>query len=350
MYDDCTILVTGGTGSFGNAFISHLLRDHNPKEIVVLSRDEKKQHDMRIRVNDPRVAFVIGDIRDAQQVHRAMRGVDYVFHAAALKQVPSCEFFPMEAVKTNVIGTNNVLEAASQCGVQKVVVLSTDKAVYPINAMGMAKALMEKLMLAQSRERCQSLISCAVRYGNVMYSRGSVIPLFVDQIKAGKPLTITNPKMTRLMLPLSEAVRLVSFAIEHGERGDILVRKAPTCTIKTLAQATLNLFRANNPIELIGTRAGEKLHEVLVSAEEMVRAEDFPEYYRVSAEKTRNYDEYYTEGSILACFLRDGYTSANAHEMSVEETEALLLEIPELRAELDAYLGQSTDFPKRLVA
>lgn len=350
MYDGCTILVTGGTGSFGNAFVAHLLEDHNPKEIVVLSRDEKKQHEMRIKFDDPRLSFVIGSVRDSDQVRRAMKGIDYVFHAAALKQVPSCEFFPMEAVKTNILGTQHVLDAAEACGVQKVVVLSTDKAVYPINAMGMAKALMEKLMLAQSTDKRQSLFSCAVRYGNVMYSRGSVIPLFVDQIKAGQALTVTNPKMTRLLLPLAEAVRLVSFAIERGNPGDILVRKAPSCTIQTLAKAMISLFRSDSSIEVIGTRAGEKNHEVLVSAEEMVRAQEFPEYYRVPSEQNRDYEKYLTEGSTRACFLREGYTSENAKNLTVEETKSLLLEIPELRAELDAHLGQTRGHRARRAA
>jgi UDP-glucose 4-epimerase len=265
-----------------------------------------------------------------------MRGVDYVFHAAALKQVPSCEFFPMEAVQTNIIGTHHVLEAAEQNGVEKLVVLSTDKAVHPINAMGQSKALMEKLMLARSQEPQTTVTFCGVRYGNVMYSRGSVIPLFVDQIASGRPLTITHPDMTRLLLPLAEAVELVTFAIEHGNQGDLFVRKATAATVGDLAQATLNMFEVDNPIEVVGIRAGEKMHEVLVSAEEFARAEEFEEYYRIGCFRGRNYDEFFTRGIHAAAFVKDGYTSENAPRLSIPEIEQLLWRLPEIRSMLAA--------------
>ncbi len=338
MFHDKTIFVTGGTGSFGHDFIKLVLTSHEPRRVIVYSRDEKKQHDMRLAYDDPRLVFVIGDIRDRHHVASAMRGVDFVFHAAALKQVPSCEFFPMEAVQTNIIGTHHVLEAAEQNGVQKLVVLSTDKAVRPINAMGQSKALMEKLMLARSQEPQTTVTFCGVRYGNVMYSRGSVIPLFVDQISSGRPLTITHADMTRLLLPLSEAVELVTFAIEHGNQGDLFVRKAAAATVGDLARATLNVFEASNPIEVVGIRAGEKMHEVLVSAEEFARAEEFDDYYRIDCFRGRNYDEFFTRGIQSAAFVRDGYTSENAHRLTVPEIEQLLLRLPEIRAAL-ATLG-----------
>ena len=340
MFDGQTLLVTGGTGSFGNDFIQLMLAEHNPAQIVVYSRDEKKQHDMRLELADDRVAFIIGDVRDRDQLMMAMRGVDYVFHAAALKQVPSCEFFPMEAVQTNIIGTHNVLDAAELCGVTILVVLSTDKAVYPVNAMGQTKALMEKLMLARAKAPRTQMLCCGVRYGNVMYSRGSVIPLFVKQIMAGEPLTVTNPHMTRLLLPLAEAVRLVTFAMEQGEQGDILVRKALATTIETLAAATLNVFGATNPIKTIGTRAGEKLHEVLVSAEELARAEDCGEYYRVRSDGERDYSQYFERGTLSATMAREGYTSENARQLSVAEVEELLLGLPEIRRDLEAWRRQ----------
>ena len=336
MFQDKTIFVTGGTGSFGHDFITLVLERHEPRRVIVYSRDEKKQHDMRLAYDDPRLAFVIGDIRDRHHVASAMRGVNYVFHAAALKQVPSCEFFPMEAVQTNIIGTHHVLEAAEQNGVEKLVVLSTDKAVQPINAMGQSKALMEKLMLARSQEPQTTVTFCGVRYGNVMYSRGSVIPLFVDQIASGRPLTITHADMTRLLLPLAEAVELVTFAIEHGNQGDLFVRKAAAATVGDLAQATLNMFEAHNAIEVVGIRAGEKMHEVLVSAEEFARAEEFDEYYRVACFRGRNYDEFFTRGIHSAAFVRDGYTSENAQRLSVPEIEQLLWRLPEIRAALEA--------------
>ncbi len=341
MFQNSTLLVTGGTGSFGNDFVRLILSRHNPARVIVYSRDEKKQHDMRLRYQDERLSFVIGDVRDADHMTQAMRGVDYVFHAAALKQVPSCEFFPMEAVRTNVLGTHNVLEAAERNGVRKLVVLSTDKAVYPINAMGQSKALMEKLMLARSQEVQTTVTFCGVRYGNVMYSRGSVIPLFVDQIKSGQPLTITHPEMTRLLLPLAEAVELVTFAMEHGRQGDLFVRKATAATVGDLARAVLNLFRAENDVRLVGIRAGEKMHEVLVTAEEFARAEEFDDYYRVSSHHGHNYDEFFTHGIQSAAFARDGYTSENARRLTIPETEQLLLRLPEIREELAAWTGQA---------
>jgi UDP-N-acetylglucosamine 4,6-dehydratase/5-epimerase len=338
MFNRQTLLVTGGTGSFGHDFIRLVLGRHNPERVIVYSRDEKKQHDMRLEFDDPRLAFVIGDVRDRNQLMMAMRGVDYVFHAAALKQVPSCEFFPMEAVLTNVVGTNNVLDAAEMNGVKKMVVLSTDKAVYPINAMGQTKALMEKLTLARAKQENTTTVFCGVRYGNVMYSRGSVIPLFVKQITSGASLTITDPHMTRLLLPLAEAVRLVTFAMEHGKQGDIFVRKATATSVSTLARAMLNLFRAKNPIEIVGVRAGEKLHEILVSAEELTRAEDCGDYYRVHCQQDQNYDEYFVRGILSETLTREGYTSENAPQLSVRETEELLLELPEIHRDLERWL------------
>ncbi|TWT99499.1 UDP-glucose 4-epimerase [Botrimarina colliarenosi] len=341
MFEGKTLLVTGGTGSFGNDFVKLVLADHNPRRVVVYSRDEKKQHDMRLAFADERLAFVIGDVRDRQAIGSAMRGVDYVFHAAALKQVPSCEFFPIEAVRTNVLGTHNVLEAAEDAGVQKLVVLSTDKAVQPINAMGQTKALMEKLTFARSLSDQSRVTYCGVRYGNVMYSRGSVIPLFIQQIKAGKPITITEPRMTRLLLPLAEAVRLVTFAMEHGRQGDLFVRKATTATVQDLADALLGLFKADNPIDVVGVRAGEKLHEMLVTPEELARSEEFDDYYRVPCEGGRDYARYFTQGDTKSRFVTEGYTSANAYTLSVSEIQVLLLQLPEVRAELDSWRGAS---------
>lgn len=339
MFDGQTLLVTGGTGSFGNDFIRLVLDQHNPKQVIVYSRDEKKQHDMRLKFDDPRLAFVIGDVRERNQIAMAMRGVDYVFHAAALKQVPSCEFFPMEAVQTNVIGTNNVLDAAEMNGVKKLVVLSTDKAVYPINAMGQSKALMEKLTLARAKSARTETVFCGVRYGNVMYSRGSVIPLFVQQITSGQPITITEPEMTRLLLPLAEAVKLVTFAMENGRQGDIFVRKAEATTVYNVARAMLNLFQVNNPIETVGIRAGEKMHEILVSAEELSRSEDCGEYYRVHCQQERDYEEYFTRGIISETISREGYTSENAPQLSVKGTEQLLLQLPEIRRDLEQWFS-----------
>lgn len=346
MFDGQTLLVTGGTGSFGNDFIRLVLDQHDPEQVIVFSRDEKKQHDMRLDFDDPRVAFVIGDVRDRNQIAMAMRGVDYVFHAAALKQVPSCEFFPMEAVQTNVIGTQNVLDAAEANGVKKLVVLSTDKAVYPINAMGQTKALMEKLTLARAKSSATQVIFCGVRYGNVMYSRGSVIPLFVKQINSGAPLTVTDPNMTRLLLPLSEAVKLVTFAMENGRQGDIFVRKAQATTVYNLARAMLNLFQVNNKIETVGVRAGEKMHEILVSAEELTRAEDCGEYYRVHCRLDRDYDNYFVRGIVSETVAQEGYTSENAPQLSVKDTEQLLMQLPEIRRDLEQWFGAS-QLPRR---
>jgi len=337
MFDGKQLLVTGGTGSFGHDFIRLVLAQHDPEKVIVFSRDEKKQHDMRLDIDDPRLAFVIGDIRDSHQIARAMRGVDYVFHAAALKQVPSCEFFPMEAVQTNVIGTQNVLDAAELHGVEKLVVLSTDKAVYPINAMGQTKALMEKITLARAKDPNTSAVFCGVRYGNVMYSRGSVIPLFVKQIKSGKPLTITDPEMTRLLLPLSEAVKLVVFAMEHGQPGDFFVRKAISATVGTLAKAMLDLFGVNNPIDIVGVRAGEKTHEVLASSEELGRAEDCGDYYRIHCHRERDYEQYFTRGVLSEELTEQGYTSENAKQLTVSEVKELLLQLPEIRSELASW-------------
>lgn len=336
MLENKTILVTGGTGSFGNDFVKLALARLEPKRVVVFSRDEKKQHDMRLLHRDERLKFVIGDVRDSDAVDRAMRGVDYVFHAAALKQVPSCEFFPMEAVRTNVLGAENVLSAAERCGVERLVVLSTDKAVYPVNAMGQTKALMEKLVLARAKEGAGETTCSVVRYGNVMCSRGSVIPLFIQQIREGKPLTITHPKMTRLLLALSEAVELVRFALERAERGDLFVRKAPAATVQDLAQALLNLFQADNPVKIVGVREGEKMHEALVSREELARAEEFPEHYRVPAKSDRNYADFFDQGSLTSNMDEEGYTSYNARQLSVPEIEELLLTLPEVREELES--------------
>jgi UDP-N-acetylglucosamine 4,6-dehydratase/5-epimerase len=340
MFKDKTILITGGTGSFGNAFIRRLLETHNDfKQITIYSRDEKKQHDMRLAFNNPRLHFLIGDVRDREAIFAAMQGVNYVFHAAALKHVPSCEFFPLEAIKTNVLGANNVLEAAEAHGVERVVVLSTDKAVYPINAMGMTKALMEKLMTAKVLSSQSGTVFCAVRYGNVMYSRGSVIPLFIRQIKNGQPLTITNPDMTRFLLPLSQAVDLVLFAIEKGSAGDIFVRKAPASTIIDLARACLHVFHSNNAIINIGIREGEKMHETLVTREELAKAQDFDDYYRILSDHSLDYDKYFKMGRAGE-FPTEAYTSDNATRLSILQVEELLLSLPEIQEELKNGIAQ----------
>lgn len=349
MFRGKTLFVTGGTGSFGQDFIRLILSKFDPRRVIVYSRDEKKQYDMRLRYQDERLTFVIGDIRDREHVASAMRGVDYVFHAAALKQVPSCEFFPMEAVQTNILGTHHVLEAAERSGVSKVVVLSTDKAVYPINAMGQSKALMEKLMLARAQDPRTSVVFCGVRYGNVMYSRGSVIPLFVDQIKQGRALTVTHPDMTRLLLPLAEAVELVTFAMEHGAAGDLFVRKASAATVGDLATAVRNLFEIEIPIERVGIRAGEKMHEVLITAEEFARAEEFDDYYRIACGRGHDYDRYFSHGSQVSTFAQDGYTSENARRLSVSEIEELLWRLPEVQLELETWFAQGPRRGRRLV-
>ena len=325
-----TILVTGGTGSFGRSVIKKLLENYNLKKIIVFSRDEKKQHDMRRDINHPRLHFVIGNVRERDIVFNAMKGVDFVFHAAALKHVPSCEFFPMEAVKTNILGASNVLDAAEYYEIQKIVVLSTDKAVYPINAMGLSKALMEKNTIAKAMSTPSSTTFCGVRYGNVMYSRGSVIPLFVNQIKQGQPLTVTVPYMTRFLLSLPNAVDLVLHALVYGKNGDIYVRKAPASTIQDLAQACSNIFRANNPIMQIGIRKGEKIHETLVSWEELMRAEEEDSYFCVKCDRAVEYERYLTEGSQTQA-PQESYTSENAKRLTISEVEDLLLSLTEIK-------------------
>lgn len=318
-------MITGGTGSFGGTVVKRFLNS-DVSEIRIFSRDEKKQEDMRIALKDDKAKFYIGDVRNYDSVHQAMHGVDYVFHAAALKQVPSCEFYPMEAVRTNVLGAENVLNAAVANNVKRVVVLSTDKAVYPINAMGMSKAMMEKLMVAKSRLRSEGeTLFCATRYGNVMTSRGSVIPLFVDLIKAGKPLTVTDPEMTRFLMSLEDSVDLVLHAFEHAKQGDIFVQKAPASTVGDLAQAMKDLFAVNNPIQIIGTRHGEKLYESLLSREEMARAEDRSRYYRIPADdRDLNYAKYFVEGKSSISSSED-YTSHNTERLNVKQVKELLM-------------------------
>ena len=331
MFTDKTLLITGGTGSFGNAVLRRFL-DSDLREIRVFSRDEKKQDDMRKAYADPKLKFYIGDVRDYQSVLTAMRGADYVFHAAALKQVPSCEFHPMEAVKTNVLGTENTLEAAITCKVERVVCLSTDKAVYPINAMGISKAMMEKVIVAKSRSSDETVI-CATRYGNVMASRGSVIPLFANQIQSGQAITITDPLMTRFMMTLDDAVNLVLYAFEHGSPGEIFVQKAPAATIETLARALTSLLKApDHPIHTIGTRHGEKLFEVLLSREEMVSAEDLGGYYRVPPDlRDLNYGKFVEAGELSISQATD-YNSHNTTRLCVQEMQDLLLKLQFVRA------------------
>ena len=332
---DSVLLITGGTGSFGNAFLNKTLNNSNFDEIRIFSRDEKKQDDLRKKLQNPKVKFYIGDVRDVNSVRNVMQGVDYIFHAAALKQVPSCEFFPLEAVKTNILGTENVLTCAAQEGVKKAVILSTDKAAYPINAMGMSKALMEKVMVAQSRNlNPEKTVFCGTRYGNVMASRGSVIPLFIDQIKQGKPLTLTQPEMTRFMMTLDHAVELVLYAFEHGEQGDLFVQKSPAATIETLAQALKELFNTEVPIETLGIRHGEKMYETLVTAEEMLKAQDLGAYYRVRADnRDLNYKKYFSEGQTT---IDEGeYNSDNTNRLDVNGMKKLLLELPEVQKEIN---------------
>ena len=335
MIESKTLLITGGTGSFGNAVLNRFIDYDDYGEIRIFSRDEKKQDNMRRIYQDKRIKYYIGDVRDQNSVEKAMTGVDCVFHAAALKQVPSCEFFPVEAVKTNVIGCENVLESARRNNIKRVVVLSTDKAVYPINAMGMTKALSEKVMIANSRNlNGTGTVFCGTRYGNVIASRGSVIPLFIEQIKANKPLSITDPNMTRYMMTLDEAVDLVLFAFEKGNNGDIFVQKAPACTIEILAKALLDLYNASNPINIIGTRHGEKVYETLVNREEMVRAEDLGNYYRISADtRDLNYAKYFSEGNEKAPDYQD-YTSHNTKRLDMEGMKELLLKLSEIRKDL----------------
>lgn len=332
---DKILLITGGTGSFGNAVLSQFLHTDHFKEIRILSRDEKKQDDLRKKVNNNKVKFYLGDVRDAQSIDAAIKGVDFIFHAAALKQVPSCEFFPMEAVKTNIIGTDNVLTIAEKYEVKKVVVLSTDKAAYPINVMGMSKAMMEKVMVAKSRNLDDSkTVFCGTRYGNVMASRGSVIPLFVEQIKVGKPITITDPNMTRFMMTLEDAVDLVLYAFENGNQGDLFVQKSPACTIEVLAKALKSLYNSSSEIKIIGTRHGEKLFETLVNREDMVKAEDCGNYFRIPADnRDLNYEQYFSEGDIKLTELEE-YHSHNTDILEVEEMKQLLLKLPLIRKDI----------------
>jgi len=328
MFKNKILLITGGTGSFGNAVLKRFI-DTDIKEIRIFSRDEKKQDDMRHQLNNPKVKFYIGDVRDKRSVDGAMMGVDYVFHAAALKQVPSCEFFPIQAVRTNVFGTENVLDSAIQHGVKNVVVLSTDKAAYPINAMGISKAMMEKVAIAKARSLGENAATtiCCTRYGNVMASRGSVIPLWIDQIKAGKEITITDPNMTRYMMTLEDAVDLVLYAFQHGKNGDLFVQKAPAVSLDILAKALTELFKTNTPVRVIGTRHGEKLYETLVTREEMAKSEDMGGYYRVPADnRDLNYDKYFIEGQEEIATIED-YHSHNTKQLSVEEMKELLLKL-----------------------
>jgi len=332
-----TLMITGGTGSFGGAVLDRFL-DTDIAEIRIFSRDEKKQDDMRHHYQNDKIKYYIGDVRDLSSIKNAIHGVDFVFHAAALKQVPSCEFFPLEAVKTNVLGTDNVLTAAIEAGVKKVICLSTDKAAYPVNAMGTSKAMMEKVFIAKSRTISpDKTMICGTRYGNVMCSRGSVIPLFIDQIKAGKPLTVTEPKMTRFIMSLEEAVDLVLFAFEHAHSGDILVKKACSCSIGVLAQAVKELFHADNPIRIIGIRHGEKMYETLLTNEECVNAIDMGNFYRVPSDsRDLNYDKYFVEGNEERKHLKE-LTSDNCHLLNVEEVKAKLLELSYIREELAAW-------------
>lgn len=336
MFNNKVLMITGGTGSFGHTVLKRFLAT-DMREIRIFSRDEKKQEEMRIALNHSKLKFYIGDVRDYDSVFQAMKGVDYVFHAAALKQVPSCEFYPMEAVRTNVLGTENVMNAATANGVKRVVVLSTDKAVYPINAMGISKAMAEKLMVAKSRtQRENETILCATRYGNVMASRGSVIPLFVSQIKEGKPLTLTDPNMTRFLMSLEDSVDLVLYAFEHGNQGDLFVQKAPASTVGDLAQALKEIFKKDNPVRIIGTRHGEKLYESLISREEMAKAQDMGDYYRVPADnRDLNYAQYFSEGEEKLSHL-DDYTSHNTERLEIEQIKHLLLKLDYIKEELYA--------------
>ena len=336
MFKNKILLITGGTGSFGNAVLQKFL-DTDVKEIRIFSRDEKKQDDMRKEYKSSKIKFYIGDVRDYNSIDYAIKNVDYIFHAAALKQVPSCEFYPMEAVRTNVLGAENVMNAAITNKVERVIVLSTDKAVYPINAMGLSKALMEKLMVAKSRMQTEGqTVLCATRYGNVMASRGSVIPLFVSQLKEGKSLTVTDPNMTRFLMSLNDSVDLVIYAFEHGCQGDIFVQKSPATTIKVLAQSLKGLFGLDNEIRIIGTRHSEKLYESLVSREELAHAEDMGEYFRIPADnRDLNYSKYFNEGEMEIATLED-YTSHNTKQLDVDGTKKLLLKLDFIKDQLNA--------------
>jgi UDP-N-acetylglucosamine 4,6-dehydratase len=333
MFKDKTLLITGGTGSFGKAVLSRFLSE-DFKEIRIFSRDEKKQESMRIDLNNEKVKFYIGDVRDYQSINQAMSSVDYVFHAAALKQVPSCEFYPMEAIKTNILGAENVIQASIENKISNAVFLSTDKAVYPINAMGLSKAMMEKLVAAKSRSMTHETVLSSTRYGNVMGSRGSVIPLFIDQIKSNKPLTLTDPSMTRFMMSLEESVELVEFAFLNGSPGDTFVKKAPAANLMVLAKALLEIFNAKNEIKLMGTRHGEKLYETLLTREEMSRAEEMGDFYRIPSDnRDLNYASFYSEGEEDVSHKED-YNSHNTEQYSIEEMKSILLKLDIINREL----------------
>jgi len=334
MFKDKVLLVTGGTGSFGNAILRRFLNT-DIKEIRIFSRDEKKQDDLRNELNNTKVKFYIGDVRDSKSISSVMKGVDYIFHAAALKQVPSCEFFPIEAVKTNILGTENVINSAIEFKIKRMICLSTDKAVYPINAMGMSKALMEKVVVSNSRNLKESeTLLCATRYGNVMASRGSVIPLFVQQIKAGKDLTVTDPAMTRFMMSLDDAVDLVLYAFQNGKQGDIFVQKSPASSLEVLANALIKIFNSSSKIRVIGTRHGEKLFETLVNREEMTKAIDLGDYFRIPADtRDLNYNKYFSEGSQKINLLNE-YNSHNTTQLSLEQTVKLLMKLDFIKNEL----------------
>lgn len=336
MFKNKVLLITGGTGSFGNAVLNRFINSDQFDEIRIFSRDEKKQDDMRHQIQNPKVKFYIGDVRDKRSVDGVMKGVDYIFHAAALKQVPSCEFFPMQAVRTNVMGTENVLDSAIEYGVKNVVVLSTDKAAYPINAMGISKAMMEKVAIAKGRAlgKDGETTICCTRYGNVMASRGSVIPLWIEQIKAGEDITITDPQMTRFMMTLEDAVDLVLYAFENGVNGDLFVQKAPAATLSTLAQALKELYGSKSEIRVIGTRHGEKLYETLVTREEMAKSIDMGQYFRIPCDtRDLNYDKYFVEGSEEIAQIED-YHSHNTTRLDVAQMKNLLLKLPEVRSDL----------------
>lgn len=343
MFKDKVVTITGGTGSFGRHVLKRFLAT-DVGEIRIFSRDEKKQEEMRSEINNSKLKFYIGDVRSYDSIHQALRGVHYVFHAAALKQVPSCEFYPLEAVRTNVLGAENVLNAAVANRIEKVVVLSTDKAVYPINAMGQTKALMEKVMIAKARTlSTEETMLCATRYGNVMASRGSVIPLFVSQLKEGKPLTVTDPNMTRFLMSLDDSVDLVVHAFRHGTQGDLFVQKAPASTIGDLVQALKEIFEKDNPVRIVGTRHGEKLYESLVSREEMARVEDMDNYYRIPADnRDLNYAMYFTNGQEKISKL-DDYTSHNTKRLTVPEVKKLLLKLDFIQQQLRGYDAQPTN-------
>jgi UDP-glucose 4-epimerase len=333
------LLISGGTGSFGNAVLQQFLQTEHFREIRILSRDEKKQDDMRNKLKSNKLKFYIGDVRDRKSVDRAMKGVDFVFHAAALKQVPSCEFFPLEATKTNVFGTQNIIDSAAAHGVRKVICLSTDKAAYPINAMGISKALMEKVAISAARDLTETIV-CLTRYGNVMASRGSVIPLFINQIKQGLPITITDPNMTRFFMSLDEAVKLVLFAFEHGKPGDLFVNKAPAGTIGNLAEALQRICKKRTELRIIGTRHGEKLYETLCTREEMMKAEDMGDFYRIPADnRDLNYAQYFSEGKAALSIVQD-YHSHNTEQLDVDDMEKLLRALPFIRKEV---LGEVVD-------